>query len=489
MSSLILSSKSKQLLCDLSQAGNPTQFLCDLMGNASPKGKRELRGLLQELSHNGFLKITWAGDLPYIVRVSDSADTFFQQLKEKGSGDTMLHGHDHETNGKPVIFISHRGLDKEVADMLVDFLCGTGIPKEYVFCSSLPGNDVDSNIPGEVKDALKHSVVNIAVLSCDYYQSAYCLNEAGILWFLDGVPVIPIGLPEINKNNMYGFLDSHYILRRLDDNTDISHVYDIVRESISAQNCKAAVLTAETKKLVDRYTLFLNARANYQEEHSSVSISDMTTDDERIVLYYILSKKLLKVSKEKIIDWMNKAEVYNVDIDNAFALLSSITGCSLNGNTLEFGVKAFREYTKDNASILQALQPYLESHIQLASNTFMQLMDQSAVDPLLQLFACYIIEERIHSLGDRWMAEAQIQSIKDWEGKNSLDSTLSNNYGKCLEWFKQNSLVYECGWTEYGNAREYAICPSLQTFFNSVPDKYLCVLESAKEAHRFELPF
>ena len=39
-----------------------------------------------------------------------------------------------------------------------------------------------------------------------YYQSAYCLNEAGILWYQDDVPVIPIALPEINSSNMYGFL-------------------------------------------------------------------------------------------------------------------------------------------------------------------------------------------------------------------------------------------------------------------------------------------
>ena len=35
------------------------------------------------------------------------------------------------------IFISHRSTDKDVADMLKDFLVATGIPNDKIFCSSL----------------------------------------------------------------------------------------------------------------------------------------------------------------------------------------------------------------------------------------------------------------------------------------------------------------------------------------------------------------
>ena len=40
------------------------------------------------------------------------------------------------------IFISHRTTDSDIADMLLDFLVATGIDRNKVFCSSLPGNDV-----------------------------------------------------------------------------------------------------------------------------------------------------------------------------------------------------------------------------------------------------------------------------------------------------------------------------------------------------------
>lgn len=54
-----------------------------------------------------------------------------------------------------IIFISHRSTDKAIADMLVDFFVGTGIPKRSVFCSSLPGNNINERISDEVKAALK----------------------------------------------------------------------------------------------------------------------------------------------------------------------------------------------------------------------------------------------------------------------------------------------------------------------------------------------
>ncbi len=164
--------------------------------------------------------------------------------------------------GKHMIFISHRSDDAEVADMLKDYLVGTGIPNDCVFCSSLPGNDVAGVISKEVKEKIQASVVNIAILSHSYYQSAYCLNEAGIFWFNDSTPVIAIGLPEITHENMYGFLNSDYKLRRLDNETDISQIYDTVSEVISGARVTHTVITRENQKLRDRYSQFLTNRGD-----------------------------------------------------------------------------------------------------------------------------------------------------------------------------------------------------------------------------------
>lgn len=167
-----------------------------------------------------------------------------------------------------LIFISHRTTEKALADMLLDFLATTGIPRNLIQCSSLPGNDVKEKISPEVRMWIRRSAVNIAILSSDYYNSAYCLNEAGILWYLDSVPVIPIALPEITPEGMIGFLNNDYKLRRLDSDEDIAYIYDTVQENLGTQQVKHSVINTEMNKLKERYKIFCDGRvANFASEH------------------------------------------------------------------------------------------------------------------------------------------------------------------------------------------------------------------------------
>lgn len=98
---------------------------------------------------------------------------------------------------RPLVFISHRSTDKTVAEILTTFLCGVGVPKDAVFCSSLPGNDIDQCISKEVKEALKSSAVNIAILSGDYYESAYCLMKQEFFGFLTIFLLFPLHFREL----------------------------------------------------------------------------------------------------------------------------------------------------------------------------------------------------------------------------------------------------------------------------------------------------
>lgn len=161
---------------------------------------------------------------------------------------------------EPIIFISHSSKNAEIADILRDFLVGAGIPNNYIFCSSLPGNDVRYTIPAEVKAKLGRSTVSIAILSNEYYNSMYCVNEAGIIWFMDQIPAIVIGLPEITHTNMCGFLNGDNILRRLDDQNDIFQIYDIVCENLHIQPLKMTVVSAACQKLMERYSSHISKR-------------------------------------------------------------------------------------------------------------------------------------------------------------------------------------------------------------------------------------
>ena len=484
-----LPSHSEKLLLEIVNVDNPSQLLCNRFEQASSKEDDELRGIIRELRQEGYINVKWADNIPYFVTLNNSARTYKEQLAEYKSQIVIKETKDKKVRN--IIFISHRSTDKAIADMLVDFFSSTGIPKEIIFCSSLPGNDINEKISGEVKTALRNSAVNIAILSHDYYESAYCLNEAGIVWY-ENVPVIPIALPEVNSSNMYGFLNNEYKLRRLDSDTDISYIYDTVNEALSVPQVKASVITYENNKLRARYADYIKTRETPNKITAvlhSDAISEITTDDERIVLYYILRKNIRKVSKSTICEWLNKNEIYEVNVDNAFDLLSCFEGGTIINDTLEFGIDTFRRYSANSSAILPSLKECVDRHIKLASDTFKTIWKDNIVDSTLGLFIAYIVDERMCLFGNRWMAEAQIENIKNWESKYELDSTLSDNYGSCLEFFIQNNFVFESSWTSYGNPREYSLCPSLKELLFNHAETYRLALEECKESHHFVFPF
>lgn len=178
------------------------------------------------------------------------------------------------------IFISHRTTDSGIADMIKDFLVNTGIPNDKIFCSSLPGNDVGERIAPEVKAHLQKSAINILLLSRDYYASAYCLNEAGIAWYLEDALAIPFGLPEIDHTNMYGFLNADYKLRRVDNEDDIAYLYDEAQQHLSTNSVSHSTITRETRKLKDRYAKYLSERPTAPETVDSDEADGIDYDDE-----------------------------------------------------------------------------------------------------------------------------------------------------------------------------------------------------------------
>lgn len=484
-----LPSNSERVLLELARSENPTQSINARYEGVSIQEKNELDGIVRELKECGYINVKWADNMPWIVTLNNSARTYGEQLAEYEAQKVAQVS--KKTTAKRIVFISHRSTDKDVADMLVDFFAGTGIPKEAVFCSSLPGNDINERISDEVKTALKNSAINIAILSQDFYQSAYCLNEAGVLWYED-VPVIPIALPEINSGNMYGFLNNEYKLRRLDCDTDISYIYDAVNEALSAPHTKTSVITRENNKLRAKYAEHLKTRKAPQVPVASAvtfSLSEITTDDERVVLYYILQKNVRKVSKVDIANWLNEYEIYGVNLDNAFDLLSSFDGGVINNDVLEFGLEVFRKYSASAASILPELKSCVDQHTKLAVNTFKIIWDSDMLNSTMGLFIAYVVDERMRVFGDRWAADGQIESIKQWESKNTLDSSLSSSYGSCLEFFVQNNLVYASSLTSYGNVREYSLCPSLQKFLFNCPVEIAKELQKVKDAHYCIFPF
>jgi len=389
---------------------------------------------------------------------------------------------------KSMIFISHRSIDKEIADVIQDFLIALGVPRNMVFCSSLPGSDVKEQISAEVKNALKNSCLNIVILSRDYYKSAYCLNEAGVLWFLD-TAVIPIAMPEIDDKNMIGFLGNEYKIRRLDNDIDLAYINDRLYEVGVLESPKATVLNRESKKVISRYQDFIKNRKGDVKISEATTRYNPNTDDEAAVLYYCASRKIRKVSKDDLSKWLYENEIYGINIDNAFDLISASGVGTVDKTTLTIDINEFRRLVSYKEKDLAEYYSIVDSHVYNSDISFSRFWDEDKFDDCNLLFISYIIDERMFSFGDRWMSEAQVKSIKQWESKNSLSSLLSNNYGACLSFFIENKWVYPSDYTSYGNPREYKLHNSVKRLLINDTATFISKLKIVKENYTEELPF
>ena len=211
---------------------------------------------------------------------------------------------------KNTIFISHRSTDKDIVKIFETFLCLCGVPTEKIFVSSLPGNDVKENIPIEVKVAIETSCVQIALLSKQYYESAYCLNEAGIMWYrAANAKTIVIAMPEINENNMIGFLNDDYKIKRLDNRDDLFTIIDIIKTACHNMNeTNHTKLNANVNQLIEDYKLILENRVKAitpispnEYGYYTVEIKDVYEEDGKPHRFYLI-KGFLDINEDTRVD-------------------------------------------------------------------------------------------------------------------------------------------------------------------------------------------
>ena len=276
--------------------------------------------------------------------------------------------------------------------------------------------------------------------------------------------------------------------------TDISAIYDTVQKAVGAAQASLTVATAASQRLSDRYTEYLATRTlpSEQAKHETPSTSllaETTTDDERVVLYYILTNKVKRVQKSDIQAWMTDHEIYNVNVENAFDLLASLGAGTHENETLNMDIATFRKYTSSTDELIPMLKSVVESHQMLSSERFLTMWANGSFTDEAKLFVAYIIQNRVTTLGARWMAQGVEDSIHQWELNNCLDISVSSTYSTHLNQFIDNHFVYESSWTSYGNAREYTLCSSLRRLLLEADFPYAAEIVTVMEAHKEIFPF
>lgn len=111
-----LPSNSEQLLRELLESPNPTEYLSGRFHNISNSEDDELRGIIRELKNEGYIDVFWADNLPFHVTLNNSARTYHERLAEyeKSNIPTKTYSivNNHQENALYDVFISHANKDK-----------------------------------------------------------------------------------------------------------------------------------------------------------------------------------------------------------------------------------------------------------------------------------------------------------------------------------------------------------------------------------------
>ena len=358
------------------------------------------------------------------------------------------------------IFIAYHINEENIANLLSEYFQSMGIPKDFIFLCPLPSNDGKVGNIDEINAMIKCSCVNIPILSLKFLESAFCSNITGAMIFDGEALLLPVMLPEITQNMIFGFMKDVYRVFKLDVSQDLAYIYDVVQGSLDIIPPSLTVATNAMNAFINKYTVVVN-RITSKSSPTLISSNpvfeqlNITTDDEMIVLYYILTNQLLEVSKKTVEEWLVEEEIYDVDVENAFKLLATIGYARYHEGSLKIDIITFRRWSKMTDEILPVLTTCLKNHKILSSHIFEDMWNNDELSHTLKLFTAYLIDEHITELTNKSQNDPQLQSIINWEKKNGLKNIVSENYQKCLNIFEENNIIYESEWSIHGVPRRY----------------------------------
>lgn len=190
--------------------------------------------------------------------------------------DIYTEGKEQRMKNAKLIFISHSTRDKALARIIVELAVACGVLKGDVFCSSYRGTDVKQQIPPEIKEALMTSKLDIVILSNDYKESTYCLNEAGIIWYKNDNLKLIVSIPGIFDELSAGFISTDYKQFRLENDnfcTDFfSSFYDAIHKlGINETICDFRTIQEKFSKQINQYLRQLPIAANLSTSNKKLS--------------------------------------------------------------------------------------------------------------------------------------------------------------------------------------------------------------------------
>lgn len=131
-----------------------------------------------------------------------------ESLKMDIQSPSLAGGVSAEKKKCPLVFISHCGKQKAFVKALVELFESCGFSGDNMFCSSVSGFNIDEG--EDIVDTLRKKFVDynlyvIYVLSSDFFDSPYCMNEVGAAWVLQAANSI-IEIHDLDESKIDGVI-------------------------------------------------------------------------------------------------------------------------------------------------------------------------------------------------------------------------------------------------------------------------------------------
>lgn len=184
------------------------------------------------------------------------------------------------------IFISHSSKNADFGNIILEYLMRLGIDTDIIFYSSNYHTGAHSIIPDDVLSALKSSVLDIIILSNDYSNSKYCLNESGIIWSKTNKQKLIIILPDATDHDSAGFIDNKYIhfsfIDKKSFNELVNKINDLLIEcSLTSENPSLSnnaniFFSKEVKNYIKKLPILDNLSGPSIKNHRNKSIKEIS---------------------------------------------------------------------------------------------------------------------------------------------------------------------------------------------------------------------
>ena len=176
------------------------------------------------------------------------------------------------------VFISHSSVNREIVEQLSSYIEKIGVPSEEIFCSSIVSQGIDNGekLGKAISSAIRQSRILIFVLSYNFLNSDYCMQELGIGWYLSEQGMVKnyyLVLPDIELKEINGFVNSNIDkLTFLDDDhrDDLGLFAENLCEELELQIPKHSVLSKNEhiffNAIKDKTRSLIDRRNNIEEQ-------------------------------------------------------------------------------------------------------------------------------------------------------------------------------------------------------------------------------